>query len=303
MHNETLRTLAGGSSAKVVRAAKKACEEVNRGLLEPLETAFLRFMKNGVKTDPGCFAKLALVEVLHELESQNETLFLSGLRYSQPEPVWTPPFMVDTAADLRGNCAMALADLGYSDIWRELVTLLADADVQARRAAVRVVAHLGGERAELLLRAKARWTDDEHDVVSLCLEGLMRVAPDESLEFVCSHLDDAREAVAEGAALALAESRHAAAWSRLRQAWDVHVSDSYRSMLLLPMALVRSEESLSFLLDVLRDGPENRAVDALHALRLYRDDAEKMGRIRDAVEHRRDREIARRFGIAFGEGS
>lgn len=297
---ESIQTLQKGKASRVVHVAREACREVQKGLLQPIEAAFLRFMKNGIKTDPGCFAKLALLEAMHVLESQNETLLLSGLHYTQLEPVWTPPFTVDTAADLRGNCAMILADMGYSEIWRELVTLLADPEVQARRAAVRALTHVGGERAELLLRAKALWDSDDHEVVSLCLEGLMRVAPDESLEFVCGYLCDAREVVAEGAALALAESHHPAAWPRLRLAWDVHVADSYRTMLLLPMALVRSEESLTFLLEVLREGPRDRAIETLNALRLYRGDEEKVARIRDAVDHHRDRELARRFRVTFG---
>ncbi len=300
---EPIQTLRKGKASSVIQVAREAYTEARKELLQPIEAAFLRFMNNGIKTDPGCFAKLALLNAMHALESQNETLLLSGLYYTQLEPVWTPPFTVDTAADLRGNCAMALADLGYSEIWRELVTLLADPEVQARRAAVRGLTHLGGESAELLLRAKAIWDRDDHEVVSLCLEGLMRIAPDKSLEFVCGHLDDTREMIAEGAALALAESRHPAAWPRLRHAWEVHVADSYRTMLLLPMALVRSEESLTFLLDDLREGPIDRAIETLNALRLYRGDGDKVARIRDAVDYQRDRELARRFRIAFDVNS
>ncbi len=285
------------SARAVVRAARAAGERGLRSLQPELEAAFHRMMRNGAASDPGCLGKLAVVEALRSLEAESDDLFLAGLRHVQREKVWGGT--VDTAPSLRGACAMALAQAGYPDIYYELVTLLADPEPPARRAAVQTLTYLGGERSELLLRMKALSGDPEPDVIGLCLTGLMNRAPDRSLEFVAKFLDDGDPAVAEGAALALGESRAPRAFEILTEAWERNPEDEFRRGLLLPLALLRTPESFDFLVAAVEERSLALAEEAVTTLGIYRDDPERRDRVRDAVDRRRDRSLARAFRDAF----
>ncbi len=96
----------------VTRAAEMAGEFYLETLEAELVRAFDRFMVNPTKTDPGCSAKTAIAETLYRLETYQEDLFLKGISHVQMEPVWGG--QVDTAAKLRGTCALGLVRMNYS---------------------------------------------------------------------------------------------------------------------------------------------------------------------------------------------
>jgi HEAT repeat protein len=293
--------LASARNRVAARAARLAGERAAAELIPDLEDAFERFLRNPVKSDPGCLAKQTIVEVLADLGHAGEELYLRGARHVQLEPAWGPP--VDTAADLRGLCGMALVQTGYPEAHFVLVDLLHDPEVQTRRHAVRGLTAFESQASELLLRMKARTGDPEPDVVGLCLAGLMAMAPDRSLPFLGEFLDGDDPALREEAALALGESRHPKAFPRLKACWDRNVDSDARQALALPIALCRGEESLAFLLGMVEEGAPTLAEAAVTALRIYRGDRERVERIRDAVDNRADRELARAYRDAFAEDS
>ena len=71
---------------------------------------------------------------MEALGSEEAEVALRGMRYEQWEPVYGG--RVDTAANLRGRCAVMLARMRYPEAHIELVRLLVDAEAPARLAAV-----------------------------------------------------------------------------------------------------------------------------------------------------------------------
>ena len=121
---------------------------------------------------------------------------------------------------LRGICAQGLALMAHPDALTECVTLLVDKWIPARVGAIRAIANAGLPAGELLLRLKALAGDEEDEVTAECFAALLRLAPTSSLEFVAKFLRSSSEALAESAALVMGESRLAAAFQFLRNAWE-----------------------------------------------------------------------------------
>ncbi len=69
------------------------------------------------------------------------------------EPVWGGT--ADTAADVRGTCAIGLVATGYPRALVAIAALLYDAEPDARLGAIRAAANGTPREAELLLRSKA----------------------------------------------------------------------------------------------------------------------------------------------------
>src|SRR5262249_22696763 len=84
-----------GRALVVARAATLARQHRAVALVPELKEAFARFLRDPVKSDPSCHAKLAALEALDALEDMDVTPFLTGARHVQKEAAWGPP--VDTA--------------------------------------------------------------------------------------------------------------------------------------------------------------------------------------------------------------
>jgi len=294
---ELLKALGDKSSLVVAKAAALAAAKNLHEATAALMNAFERFMKNPEKTDKGCTAKLAIMDALMQLDCEDPRVFLEGVHHVQREAAWGEP--IDTAANLRGNCAMALARFGHPDTLLELTTLLADREIEARRAAVQALAYLARPECELLLRLKALLGDDDAAVTSDCLSALMQFEPERSLDFVATFLDARRIEVAEGAAIALGESRQPAALDVLRKDWERNVMQERRKMLALPIALTRLDAAFDFLLEIIETGPIDLAGEGLRALQLFKGDEARRQRIREMIDKRQERQLARLYRECF----
>lgn len=284
------RAISGRNSILVAKAARVAASGRLRDLLDPLAAAFDRFMVHPARSDKGCRAKTAIAHALTELGHMGQDVFLRGLHHVQMEPVYGG--RVDTAAELRGTCALGLARTGSPNAPYELTRLLVDPEPQARIGAVRALALFGDERAELLLRLRVLTRDPDADVTAECFSALISLSTDRSVEFVAGFLRVEDAAVATNAAIALGESRSPKALDALRQQWQDEIDVRARGLLLLPIALTRQDQALDFLLEVVTDEPMALAVAALAALRLYTGEPRQLQRIRDAVAARDDPELA-----------
>jgi len=138
----------------------------------------------------------------------------------------------------------------------------------------------------LLLRYKALIGDEDADVTAECFAGLLRLAPGDSIAFVAQFLDSDHGHIRERAALALGESRLAAAFPWLHEAWERNVHGSFRRTLLLSTAMLRQDEAVEFLLARLAEDSEKAAVDALTALALYGRDEGVRTRIEEILATR-----------------
>jgi HEAT repeat protein len=282
--------------------AAAAADTVGRleavALAQHLADAFLEWMKNPSERDPRCDALTAIAKTLAALDHPASQAYMAGIRHVQMEASFGPP--VDAAAALRGICAQGLARMSHPDALLECVTLLADKETAARTGAARALSETGQHAGVLLLRYKALIGDKDEEVTAECFAGLLRLAPAESLEFVASFLNSHAEEIAEQAALALGESRQAAAFPLLQQAWEHTAQATLRRTLLLAMAMLRQDEAVEFLLMRLAEDGEKSALDVLTALSLYSRDDSVRNRIQDCLQKRKSGALQRAFEKDFG---
>jgi HEAT repeat protein len=263
---ELAKYLGGKINLLAAKAARVAGEWQAAELAPELAAAFERFMVKPETTDKRCEAKIAILKVLCQIEYPSPSVFLRGLRHVQMEPSFGPP--VDTAAEVRALSAMGLAQTDYPEALEEIVPLLLDREIDARIGAVRAIAASGLAGDVLLLRLKAL-SGDEPEVLGECFAALLRAAPEKSVDFVAQFLERREEAVAEAAALALGDSRVESALPVLRAAFEQGRNRALGRTLLLSIALLRRENAIDYLLDLVRHGEEQTAADALAALAMY----------------------------------
>jgi HEAT repeat protein len=279
-----------------ILAAKAARITAKLGIqeLEPdLVTAFHRYVQASAKSDPGCRAKIAIMDALNELECSKPEIFLIGIRHVQMEYSFGVP--TDTADQLRAACAFGLYRMGYPDLLVETVTLLVDREPIARRAAIRVLKELGGESCEMLLRLKVLQCDSEVEVMGDCFNGLMTVAPRRSMNFVAQFLSGENDALAEEAALAIGNSRLKEGFILLQDLLDRSVNPAFKGTLFLAIALTRCDEAYSLLLDIVSNERVGYAVAAIQALSIYSDNSERREQIHAASSLRNDPEISEAY--------
>lgn len=252
------------SGIVVAACAKLASQHALADLQADLEAAFSRLLRDPVKTDPGCRAKLAIAEALRVLESHAFDVFLHGVTLKQPEPSYGRA--LDTAAPLRVCCATALLEARHSLALLHAAPLLADPEPTARAGIASVLGAVGGEGGEALLRLKVRSGDDEPGVIGACLQGLLTASTDRELSFVVEAMKTSDEDVVRLGLLGLGESRDPRALPVLREYATTAVDDDVRAAALLALALSRLPEALSFLEELIRTGSEVRAGEARVAL-------------------------------------
>ena len=260
---ELRQVLGGEGSHAVARAATLVGELGLEALTPDLVLAFPRFFEDPARTDPGCSAKTAIVEALRRLERNERSLYRRAAAHVQREPVFGG--RVDTAVDLRGTAALALAESAGGDVLVDLAHLLADPEAPVRVSAARAVAVHGREGGIPLLHLKALAGDVEPRVVSECLLSLLRLDPEAALAFVASFFDRG-DVAAEAAAVALGESRRAEALPLLRGWLDRAAHRGLARVALLAIASLRRDEAVDLLLSLARDEPGPLAREALSAL-------------------------------------
>ena len=295
---ELRRVLGGEGSHAVARAAALVGELGLEALVPDLVAAFPRFFEDPVRADPGCSAKAAIVEALRRLEQDERSLYRRAAAHVQKEPVFGG--RVDTAVDLRGTAALALAESAGSDVLVDLAHLLADPEAPVRVSAARAIAVHGRDGGVPLLHLKALAGDAEPRVVAECLLSVLRLDPRDGLSFVASFFDRG-DAAAEAAAVALGESRRADALPLLRGWIDRAARRGLARVALLSIAALRRDEAVDLLLALAKDEPPPLAREALSALASVGGGDPLYERARAAVEARPELKDA--LARAFGRGA
>lgn len=260
---ELRHVLASESSHAAARAAALVAELELGALVPELAGAFARFLRDLPKSDPGCAAKTAIVEALRRLGEDQAELYRRAATHVQMEPVFGG--RVDTAVDLRGCAALALAETGGRDVSVLLAELLADPEPPVRISAARAVAAHGSDAGVPLLRLKALSSEPEPRVVSECLLALLRLDLAGQIAFVTGFLAK-RDELAEAAALALGESRSAEGLAALRAWLPAAARRGLSRAALLAAASLRRDDAAEWLLGLVRDEPPAVAREALAAL-------------------------------------
>jgi HEAT repeat protein len=295
---ELRKNLANAKSIFAARAAQIAANSADAELIPDLTAAFRRFMKDPLKTDKGCLAKTKIMKALLAMECDEEAIYLEGVRHVQSEPAFGGP--IDTAVELRALSALGLVQMGSSEALYELINLLADNEADARIGAVRALAATGRDEAVMLIRLKSLTGDAEPAVIAECFIALMSLSPKESLRFVAQFVDPHHPNLCESAALALGESHLLEAFEILKEKWKTTFFPQFRRMLLLPIALIRREPAIDFLLGIVETGDEDRAAASITALAIYRDDPKIRERVKAAIPRLNRATLLDAFKREFG---
>ena len=300
----------GHRSAHVVSSAAHAAAELDsRELTRPLIAAFERLMTRGRRGDPGCMARIVIVDALRRQAADADDVFLAGLRCVERSGARGP----DPAGALRGVCGVALADQDHPDSLLFAADLLADPEPAARSGGARAVAALGRPGGLPLLRLRAGLGDPEPAVLEDCFAALLALDPEGQVGFVAGFLGSSHpthpsgllpgarfgEAVEETAALALGSSRLESALPPL-VAWARRLAGTdRRAFAWSAISMLRIEPAWDFLLTRIEHGSSSAALEVLQALAPFSSDPRLVERVRDAVHRRGDvalaRECARRF--------
>jgi len=288
-------------ASKINLVAAKAADLIREADLKSLQPqlceGFFRFMKDAGTTDKGCGAKQAIANALYEMGCDAHEVFLAGIHHIQKEAAWGKP--VDTAAEMRGICALGLVRMAYRDVMSELVSLLVDESHQARIMAARAIAYSGRDEGALLLRLKILTGDVVEDVTGECLLALANLSRGRAISFIAKYLDSPSPTIAEAAALALGEMRDEGALTVLIERWLGEVLGEVRKSFALPISLSRLPRSLEFLLNVVASEAEPVAAAAVEALVIYRHVDTARVRIESAVASRNSVDLRAQYEKLF----
>ncbi len=278
----------------VGRAAEIAAAARLTSLIPDLRQAFDRLMVKPVDRDPKCLGKAPLLKALYDLGYREDaTPFLQGIHHIQREPVYGG--QEDSAPALRGIAAMGLVQMNYADVLIELADLLADPELPARISAIRALSYYGRRDALPVLRLKVWVGDPDPSVISDCFAALLYLDPESSIPLVSKSLMDPSPDIQTVAALALGESHHPSVLPILQSWWEKLTEPDLSRTALLSISLLRLDDALVFLYDLLRDGSRPQALDALAALATHREDPVIWQRVQNQVESHCDPHLQHAF--------
>lgn len=275
------QVLRKGQALAVAKAGRILKENLLEGFTEDLAAAFQRFMTEPVKLDPGCNAKLAVLEALDALSYPDPDLFLVAARHVQKEAAWGPP--VDTASNLRGSAMRALANMGYADLLLLAGEHLADPEIPVRQAAAESLVHHGDRLGAGMLIHAMRRGDEDPVVHTAYLAGALALAPAWAMPYLKQMLEGSDPELRELAAIALGESSRDDAAQVLVEFLEATPLARDRSPIVKALGLHRSDRALEALVSRITGGPARDAMEALEALAIRRFESRVRERVRDAV--------------------
>jgi len=244
-----------------------ADESAARAMVE----RFLFLSEDGLKRDPGCHIRAHLAFAFGRLEYTPAAEALrAGIRTEQIEPVGGVPF--DTAAHLRANCALALAQIHAPDALRDITLLLFDTSghaigggpnaelvkVEPRKAAAQAMARLGNPNALIPLTLKLVYPEGEAaEVLQECMQAIVELEDPRALELLTPYLQNPDPHLVAYAALMIAQTRAPEAPGLIREAVQRLSGDPLRAAV-LALTTLRTEEAHAVLHELA--GEEREAV-------------------------------------------
>jgi HEAT repeat protein len=212
--------------------------------------------------DPNFLAVAPIVEALGRLEGWAPEVYLAGVRLRRMTRTG------DVGISVRVQAAAALARIGYPQALLEIAPLLADVEAQVRLGAARVLGQLGGDGAAAALHLKLRLGDASPDVVGAVMSGLLEAMPERYLAEVATGLQSDEHV--EVAAIALGETRRSEAIPYLRDALLGKRTGKDTEAILVALAVLRLDAATAVLLEIVENGGEALAEQAIGALAVFR---------------------------------
>jgi HEAT repeat protein len=212
--------------------------------------------EDGPKLDPGCHIRGHLAFSLGRLEYRPASDMLRlGIRIVQVEAVGGVPF--DTAAHLRANCALALAQIGAPDCVRDIALLLFDRSgfafarapidptvkMEPRKAAAQALSITGSVQARLPLTLKlAHPENEEPEVLQECMTALVDLEDPHALEVLGPYLRHSDRRLAAYSALMIARTQLPGTAALLAGAISGFSGDTLKAVV-LALAAVRAPDA------------------------------------------------------------
>jgi hypothetical protein len=249
--------------------------------------AFDRLMSDPVESDKTCRGKIAIARALVALGSDSARVFMAGLAHFQLEPAWGQP--VDTAPELRAQCALGLVRSRHSDATVLVAERLADPSHVTRAAVAQILVELDPATTVPLLHYKIASGDPEPQVIAACFATLLELEPSAAVALAGRYLDENPGEPAEAVALVLGESRRGEAFPVLKD-WTDRVIDA-RRVGFVALALLRDDRAFDHLIQVVASEPAATADLALAALAHFRHDQALRARALAAAAARKDPKV------------
>lgn len=294
--DEIAKLLEDKSPFVAARAAEVAEQLAMTSLREPL-LATLRRVLDGQQADTGCRVAAAVLGALAKLEVEAADEYLRAMKLVRRERHGTG--YVDSAIPVRLRAAEALATSRRATAVLDIVTLFGDEESEVRAGAAAVLGMFRADAALAALYAKLLSGDASPDVLGACMAALARADSARFVPVVATYLDSEDDTLAELAAVALGDSRAAAALPLLRATIERGTRGRRQSTLLLAVSLLRTDGALDYLIEVVRRGAEPAAIAALQALRIHAELPSLGERVREAVEARRSKKLSQAFRAGF----
>jgi len=161
---------------------------------------------------------------------------------------------------------------------------------------VKALKYTAGEAAEVALRVKIHAGDTAPEVIGEAFIALLDIDPERELPFVTECLHGGDTARTEQAALALGTARLPESFAILQKFWASNTDLELRKPLLLAIALTRSDEAFSYLLNILAEESLTTALHALEALAIiYGPEKNRRERIAETIKKRHTPRLADAF--------
>lgn len=252
-HEELIAALSDPSPLVVEAAAKRVEQPRAAGALL---RAYLRLHTGGAEGDPGCWARIALIEALARLSApEGEDAARLAIHTVQVERV--SGGLVDTATGLRVAAAGLLANLQAPGELIDLAVLLFDRERNApcseaeapfakqatRVAAARAIGALGDPGGGAVLALKLAFPEGElTEVLAECMDGLVALEERRVVELLGPWLTRPDPYLAAVAATGIARVGRGRAVETLLEALPLAVREA-REPLVLAIGSIRSDEA------------------------------------------------------------
>ena len=259
-----VKALAHPSAVVVTMAADLAGERELSALTPELVAALARLYENATEADPTCAGKIACATALDTLNYTDKAPFLHGAFFIQMQPAWGGP--VDVATGLRVRCILALARFGGLDVLMVLAEALSDEHEAVRGAAAQSLAFCGEPAGAAMALQKIRAGDKDPAVTADALGALITLRPVDGLQRAGTLLQSRTPGLRPFVRLILGQSRLPDALPLLTRELTGLVNPAERREAFVAIGLLRTANSVAFLLDCVRGSPIADASAAIAAL-------------------------------------
>lgn len=288
-----LRKLLGEDNAFFIGEAAKLAKTRELRDLEKDLVAALRRLLTGKISDRGCIAKQNVLTALVTFDAHVPDVYLLGLHYIQWDHSFGPP--EETGSVVRGLCAHALVRIDHPTAIFDVAPLLFDDKPEVRIAAAEALVATGDRTCAAVLHVRLLAGENKPDALEALYRCLLAIDCKRYLPIVAKGLANDEEA----AALALGGSRLPEALTILQDALRTALGE-LEGTILLSMALLRTEEATAYLMELVEEAHEGRAIKAIDALGLHRHDSRMAEKLALVVKNRKSKKLTTIFAEKFG---